>query len=183
MKEVAKKSASNTAGKTRAKSTKPVARKEEKVEVKAVTTHEVEHKEVKKGGITLNQDLNLLIGLFALLTLVAFGFAFEATKDSSLTGWELLLKSGAYSGVFKGFMIAYFITILVDCILTIHVDSENEIFNIIEKVLYTITLVMNFTMIVIFINLIKNIGIGLILFFILSIISILVKFVRVYAKR
>lgn len=142
----------------------------------------VQAKPTKKGA-TLNQDLNLLIGLFGILTLIVFGFAFEATKSSSLSGWELLLKSGSYSGVFKGFMITYFITLIVDCVLAVRIDSENEIFNIVEKILYVITLVINFAMIVMFINLIENIGIGLILFFILSILSILIKFVRIYSQK
>ena len=177
MKEVAKKSTKSNSKVTASKSS-AVA----KVET-APVHHEVERKQEKKSLITLHQDLNLLIGLFALLTLVVFGFAFEATKSGSLSGWELLFKSGEYSGVFKGFMITYFITLVLDCILAIRVDSENQIFDIIEKVIYAITLVINFTMMVVFINLIKNIGIGLILFFILSVVSILIKFVRIYAKQ
>ena len=99
-----------------------------------------------------------------------------------LLGWELLLKSGQYSAIFKGLMIAYVVSIFIDCILAIRIDSENEIVNIIEKALYMFTLVINFIVIAVLLSLISEIGLGLIIFMIVSIISTIVKLARIYAQ-
>ena len=57
---------------------------------------------------TLNQELNLVIGLFSLITIITFCFTFQG-GDTKILGWELLLHAGKYSGVFKGLMILYVI--------------------------------------------------------------------------
>ncbi|MFQ6724033.1 MAG: hypothetical protein ACLRFE_01685, partial [Clostridia bacterium] len=115
----------------------------EKVEVKPsnVVEKKVEKEPVKK--ITLHQDLNLVIGLCALISIITFCFAFQGGSEQIL-GWELVLKSANYSGVFQGIMILFVISLFIDCILAIHVDTENNIFNIVEKVLYVFTIVVNF---------------------------------------
>lgn len=136
----------------------------------------------KKSKTTLNQELNLIIGLFSLITIVSFCFAFQG-GEAEVLGWELFLKSGGYSGVFKGLMILYVVSIFVDCALAVRVDTENEIFNIIEKVLYMLTVIINFVVLAVLLSLISKIGIGLIIFMIVSIISAIVKFARIYSRN
>lgn len=136
----------------------------------------------KKSKTTLNQELNLMIGLFSLITIISFCFAFQG-GDVEILGWELFLKSGQYSGVFKVVMSLYVISIFIDCILAIRVETENEIFNIVEKALYMFTLIINFVVIAILLSLISKIGIGLIIFMIVSIISAIVKFARIYSQN
>ena len=136
----------------------------------------------KKGKVTLNEELNLLIGLFSLVTIITFCFAFQGGKIEVL-GWELFLKAGEYSGVFKGLMIVYVAAIFIDCILSIRLDTENEIINAIEKALYMFTLVVTFIVNAVLLSIISNIGIGLIIFMILSIVSVIIKLVRIYAQN
>lgn len=132
---------------------------------------------------TLNQELNLLIGLFSLVALLSFCFAFQQ-GDVELLGWELVLRGKEiYSGVFQGLMILFVITIFIDTILAIRIDTDNEIINIIEKVLYMFTAIMNFVVIAILLSLISNIGTGLLIFFVISIISVVVKFVRIFSQK
>lgn len=165
----------------------PKVVKQEEVKVAEVKQEKVQPAEVKeqttaKVKLTLNQELNLLIGLFSLMTIIAFCFAFQGGSVEVL-GWELVLKADMYSGVFKGLMILYVITLFIDCILAVRIESENEIFNVVEKALYMFTLVMNFVVIAVLLSIITKIGIGLIIFFILSIISVIVKAARIFAKK
>jgi len=160
---------------------------------KAVSVPVVDEKVVKTAPVvevskteqpkktTLNQELNLLIGLFSLIVILTFCFAFQG-GDSEVLGWELFLKAGEYSGVFKWLMILYVVSIFVDCILAIRVDTENELFNIIQKALYMFTVIINFIVIAVLLSIISKVGLGLIIFFIISIISAIVKFARIYAK-
>jgi len=155
------------------------------VEVKVEPIVEEKPKAVvksEKKAITLNQDLNLLVGLLSLITIITFCFAFQGGKTEVL-GWELFLKAENYSSVFQGLMVIYVVSIVVDCILAIRVESENEIFNIIEKVLYMITLVINFIVVAVLLSLISKVGIGLIIFLILSIVSSIIKLARIYAQN
>lgn len=154
------------------------------VEVKQPVVAEKAPQPVKaeKKPFTLNQDLNLLIGLFAIMTIVAFCLAFKG-GEAELTGWELFVTADAVSGMFKGLMIVYVISLFVDCLLAIRVESENEVFNIIEKALYMFTLVANIIIVTVLLNLIKKFGLGLIIFLILSIVSALVKLARIYAQN
>lgn len=168
---------------------KPVAVKAEKVEKVKAVEPKVEVKpvqpveKVEKKPITLNQDLNLMIGLFSILTIISFCFAFQG-GEVEILGWELFLSSGNYlGGVFKGVMIIYVISLFIDCILAVCVDTDNEIVNIVEKALYMFTLVTNVIVNAILLSLIKKIGIGLIIFLIVSIISAIVKLTRIYAKK
>ena len=131
---------------------------------------------------TLNQELNLLIGLFSLITIITFCFTFQG-GDAKILGWELVLNAGKYSGVFKGLMILYVVAIFIDCILAIRIDSENEIINIVEKALYMFTIIINAIVVAVLLSVIKSVGIGLIIFFIISIISVIVKFARIYAQK
>jgi len=131
---------------------------------------------------TLNQDLNLLIGLFSLITIITFCFAFQG-GNSKILGWELVLKADEYSGVFKGLMILYVVSIFIDCLLAIRIDTENEVINIVEKALYMFTVIMNFVVVAVLLSLIVKVGIGLIIFFIISIVSAIVKFARIYAQK
>lgn len=146
------------------------------VEVNAVTQAKAEKK-----SIMHNKELNLIIGLFSLITIISFSFAFQG-GDVEVLGWELFLKSGAYSGVFKGLMIIFIISVFIDCILAIRIDGENEIINIVEKALYMFTLVINVVVLAVLMSLIVEIGLGLIIFLIISIMSIIVKLARIYSK-
>lgn len=150
-------------------------------EVKVVETKKTETNQPVK-RVTLNQELNLLIGLFSLITIISFCFAFQ-NGNSEVLGWELFLRAGDYSGVFQGLMIIYVISIFIDCILTIRLDTDNEIVNLIEKALYMFTVIMNFIVVAVLLSLISKIGIGLIIFFIISILSAIVKFARIFAQK
>jgi hypothetical protein len=154
--------------------------KEEKA-VKPTAVAEVKVEKEPNKKMTFNQELNLLIGLFSLITIITFCFAFQGGSVEVL-GWEVVLKAGEYSGVFKGLMILYVVSIFIDCILAIRIDSENEILNIVEKALYMFTVIMNFIAVAVLLSLISKVGIGLIIFFIISIISAIVKFARIYSK-
>ena len=195
------KSAKTTSGKKVVKpaqkaTTKPVAKAsaQKKVVAKQPVKAEVVENDVKvqepakkvvNAGakkVTLNQELNLVIGLLSLITIISFCFAFQG-GDAEYLGWELFLNAGDYSGVFKGLMILYVISIFVDCILAINIETENEVFNIVEKALYMLTLIMNFVVVAVLLSIINNIGIGLLVFFVISIVSAIVKFARIYAKR
>jgi hypothetical protein len=174
------------------KTTKKVAEKETisksnsktslKPVVKAKLDVPVQPAKTVQKKTTLNQDLNLLIGLFSLITIITFCFAFQA-GDTKVLGWELVLNADQYTGMFKGVMILYVVAIFIDCILSVRVDSENEIFNIVEKALYMFTIVSNAIVVAILLSIIKSIGIGLIIFFIISMISIIVKFARIYSNK
>lgn len=150
-----------------------------KVEVKKA---EVVKQESSKVRVTLNQELNLVIGLLSIFTIVCFCFAFQG-GNAEVLGWDLVLKAELYSGVFKWLMIFFVLAIFVDCILTIHIDTENEIFNIVEKILYVCTAVLNIIVLAVVLSLVSKIGDGLIIFMIISIISIVLKLARVYAKK
>ncbi|MBQ8522482.1 MAG: hypothetical protein IJ458_02320 [Clostridia bacterium] len=150
--------------------------------VKTVPMVEPAKEEKQPKKTTLNQELNLLIGLFSLITIISFCFEFQG-GDTQILGWELILKSGEYSGVFKGLMILYVVSIFIDCILTIRIDTDNEIINIVEKALYMFTAIINFVVVAVLLSIITKIGIGLIIFFILSIISAIVKFSRIFAQK
>lgn len=155
---------------------------ETKVEKVEVEQTKAETPTAKTYKSSFSQDLNLVIGFISLLTILAFCFTFEDAEVVT-SGWELILKSGAYSGVFKGLMILSVIAIFIDCILAIKIDTECEIFNIVEKALYVFTLVINFITVAILITLISKIGIGLIMFLIISIVSAIIKLVRIFDKR
>lgn len=155
---------------------KPAVKPVEKVE--KVETVQPVKAEVKR-PVMLNQELNLLIGLFALLAIGSFCFTFQGGSESMI-GWELLLKG---SGVFKGLMILYMVSIFVDCILAVRIDTENEVVNLIEKALYMFTLVINVVVVAILYSLISAVGIGLVIFLIVSIISAIVKLARIYAQN
>ncbi|MBQ7881032.1 MAG: hypothetical protein IJ358_04245 [Clostridia bacterium] len=174
--------AKTTTKKVAPKTVKQDVAKVEKVEVvqPKVETKPVE--KVEKKGITLNQDLNLMIGLFSLITIISFCFAFQG-GDAEILGWELVLKSGAYSRAFQVLMVAYVVAIVIDCILSIRLDTENEIVNIVEKVLYMFTFIINFIVCAVLLSLIAKVGIGLIIFLIISIISAIVKLARIYAQK
>lgn len=171
--------------KSAAKSSKPAVAKEQqvKVEPSAIEQKPVAQVETKKSKLTLNQDLNVLVGLLSFVTIICFCFEFVG-GTSEILGWELFVFGGnLISGTFQGLMIVYGVCILIDCILAICVDSENEVFNIVEKVLYMLTFVVNAILIAVLITLIENIGIGLIVFFILSIVSAIVKLARIFAQK
>ncbi|MBO5910348.1 MAG: hypothetical protein J6Q15_02440 [Clostridia bacterium] len=157
---------------------KPVA-EEKMIKSDPVAKVKVEKEHTNK--LAFNRELNLLIGLFSLITIITFCFAFQG-GEAEILGWEVVLKAGEYSGVFKGLMILYVVSIFIDCILAIRIDTENEIINIVEKALYMFTVIMNFVAVAVLLSLISKIGIGLIIFFIISIISAIVKFSRIYAK-
>ena len=141
---------------------------------------QVEKTETKK--ITLNQEFNLVIGLLSLITIISFCFAFQG-GDAEYLGWEIFLNAGDYSGVFKGLMILYAVSIFIDCILAINIDTENEVLNIVEKALYMFTLIMNFIVVAVLVSIINKIGIGLLVFFVISIVSAIVKLARIYARK
>lgn len=176
-KKVAKKSEPKKATETKKVVAKPV--KEEKVQPVEV---KLEPTKVETKKATFNQELNLLIGLLSLMTIITFCFAFQG-GDAEILGWELVLKSGGYSGVFKGLMILYVVSIFIDCILSIKIDTENEIFNIVEKALYMFTVIINFVVVAVLLSIIGKVGIGLIIFFIISIVSAVVKFSRIFAQK
>lgn len=160
---------------------KPAVKPVEKVEkVEAVQPIKAEAK-VKK-PVMLNQELNLLIGLFAVLAIISLCFAFQG-GESEILGWELFLKGGEYSGVFKGLMILYVASIFIDCVLAVRIETESEVLNIVEKALYMFTLVINIVVLAVLYSLISSIGIGLIIFLIVSIISAIVKLARIYAQN
>lgn len=156
-----------------AKNTQPVA------EIKVEKAPEIKAESKKT---TLNQELNLLIGLFSLITIITFCFAFQG-GDVKTLGWEIVLKAGQYSSMFKWLMIVYVVAIFIDCILAIRIDTESEIFNIVEKALYMFTAISNAIVIAVLLTIIANVGLGLIIFFIISIISTIVKFARIYSKK
>lgn len=173
--------------------TKKVAPKKQPVKAEKVQTPVVKNevkeqapvKEVAKvetKKVTLNQELNLVIGLLSLITIISFCFAFQGGSAEYL-GWEIFLNAGDYSGVFKGLMILYVISIFIDCVLAINIDTENEVVNIVEKALYMFTLIMNFVVVAVLLSIISKIGIGLLVFFVISIVSAIVKFARIYAKK
>ena len=169
IKQPAKKVSKSTAPKTTKvapKNVKPVKQevRPAKVEKVVETKIEVASEEIKKSKRTLNQEFNLLIGLFSLMIIVSFCFVFQG-GNAELSGWEVLLKSGEYSGVFQVLMIAYLATIFIDCILAIRIDTENAVLDLIEKALYMFTVVMNFIVVAVLLTLISNIGIGFIIFF------------------
>ncbi len=163
---------------------KPVAKTVEKVEKieKSDVVQPVQQEAKVKKTVMLNQELNLLIGLFALLAIVSLCFAFQG-GDAEILGWELFLKGGEYSGVFKGLMILYVVSIFVDCILAVRVDTDNEILNVVEKALYMFTLVINLVVLAVLYSLISAVGIGLIIFLIISIVSTIVKLARIYTQN
>ncbi len=176
-KKTAKKSvAPKTIVKSSAKTIKAPAKVEE---VKAPVA-EAKVEKVNKFKMTLNQEFNLLIGLFSIITIISFCFAFQG-GEAEMAGWDIFLKSGSYSGVFRALLIAYVATIIIDCILAIPVASENEILNIVEKALYMFTIAINAITIAVLLTLISNVGIGLIIFFVISIISAIVKLARIYS--
>lgn len=173
-----------------AKNAKPVKKvtKAEPVVVE-VETAQVEVKKaevvkpaVAKKPVTLHQELNLIIALLSLMIVVCFCFTFQG-GDAGVIGWELVLKAEAYSGVFKGFMVAYAISLIVDVVLSIRIDTENEIFNIVEKALYAVTLMLNVIVAAVLLRLISKVGIGLIVFLILSIVSVIIKAARIYSQK
>ena len=135
-----------------------------------------------KKAVTLNQELNLMIGLFSILTIITFCFAFESASVD-LLGWEIFLKADAYSGVLKGLMVFYVISLVIDCILAVRIDTESEIVNIVEKVLYMFTFVISFIVGAVFLSIIGKVGFGLIIFLVLSIVSGIMKLVRIYAQH
>ncbi len=184
----AKVKAVKPASKTASKSNKVAKVKAEPVMVEVETAKvEVQRAEVvknqePKAKVTLNQELNLVIGLLSIFTIICFCFAFiGGTKEVS--GWRLVLESGQYSGVFTALMVLYVISLVVDCALTVRIDTENEIFNAVEKVLYICTLVSNVIVLAVLTTLISDFGIGLVIFMILSAVSIVTKLARVYAKK
>jgi hypothetical protein len=186
-KKVAKVSTKKEAVKTASKPAKATKVKEPVVVEVENAKVEVQKAEVVKGSspkakVTLNQELNLVIGLLSIFTIICFCFAFQG-GSAEITGWELVLESGKYTGVFKVLMVLYVVALVVDCILTVRIDTENEIFNAIEKVLYICTLVLNAIVLAVLVTLIRSFGIGLIIFMILSSISIMTKLARVYAKK
>lgn len=167
---------------TEAKVKKPAVKVEKVQEVKAVPAP-VQNVETKKKPVTLNQELNLLIGLLSLVTIICFCFQFQG-GDVEVLGWELVVfGSKIFSGVFQGIMVLFVGGLIIDCILAINVDTENEVLNLIEKVLYMFTIIMNFITIAVLLTLIEKVGIGLIIFFILSVVSVIVKFARIYSQK
>lgn len=150
-----------------------------KVEVKKT---EVVKPEKEKSKVTLNQELNIVIGILSIFTIICFCLEFQGGA-SEILGWEIILKSGAYSGVFKGIMALFVIALVVDCVLTIHINTENEVFNIIEKVLYVCTAVLNIIVLALLAILISSVGLGFIIFIILTIVSVITKLARIYAKK
>ena len=138
---------------------------------------------ITKKPVTLNQEFNLVVGFLTLLTIIAFCFDFS-TGTLSVTGWELFAYgSTLVSGAFQGLMIVFALALVIDCILAVCVDSENPIFDIVEKVLYMFTIVINFIVVATLLCIITKIGVGLIMFFILSIVSVIIKFARIYGSR
>ena len=180
------KTTKKTTGAKKSASTKRTAvkSKPEKVEKVQVVAEPVKAEQpVAKKSVTLNQEFNLIVGFLSLLTIVAFCFEFSA-GNVSITGWELFLYGAKWvSGAFQGLMIVYVITLIMDCIMAIYVNSENPIFDIVEKVLYMFTLVINFIVVASLLCLISKIGLGLIIFFILSILSVIIKLARIYAAK
>ena len=159
--------------------------KVEKVQVAepAKVEQPVEQTTRAKKGVTLNQEFNLVVGFLSLLTIIAFCFEFSA-GSISISGWEFFAYgSKLVSGTFQGLMIVYAIALVIDCILAVCVDSENPIFDIAEKVLYMFTTIVNFIVIATLLCLISKIGVGLIIFFILSIVSVIIKFARIYCGK
>lgn len=135
----------------------------------------------EKKKFTLNQEFNVLIGFLAIALIAVLCVNFQTGSDK-LSGWELILKSNLYSGVFRGLLVFYVITLFIDCALAVKMDSENELFNTIEKVLYAVTLTANVIVGAILFRLIKKIGLGLIMFGILSLVSVIIKLARIYSK-
>ena len=158
--------------------------KVEKVQVAAepaIVEQPVQQAATKK-GLTLNQEFNLVIGFLSLLTIIAFCFEFSA-GDISLAGWELFVYGSRVSGAFQALMIVYVLALIIDCVLAVCVDSENPIFDMVEKILYMFTVTINFIVIASLLCLVSKIGLGLIIFFILSIISVIMKFARIYCAK
>jgi hypothetical protein len=171
---------------TRKTVAKKVPAKVEKVQVVAEPVNveqPVKEMVAHKKGITLNQEFNLVIGFLSLLTIIALCFEFSS-GDFSVSGWELFVYGGKLiSGAFQGLMIVYALAIIIDCVMAICVNSENPVFDIIEKVLYMFTIVINFITIATLLSLISKVGLGLIIVFILSIVSVIIKFARIYASK
>ncbi len=161
---------------------KPVASEVQVKKVEETPVSEVKTPaKVEKKPIMFNQDLNLLIGFISLLTMLTLCFEFQGGSEGVL-GWELFLKGGAYSGVFKGVMILFVISLFVDCLLAVRMDVHHDIANVIEKSLYMVTLVLNIMVVAILYSLISKVGIGLIILLILSIVSVLIKLGRIYTQ-
>ena len=179
-KSVSKKQAAKPSKATKVKA-EPVVVEVENAKVE-VQKAEVVKNQASKAKVTLNQELNLVIGLLSIFTIICFCFAFSG-GNNEVAGWRFVLESGKYSGVFKALMVLYVISLVVDCILTVRIDTENEIFNAVEKVLYICTLVLNIIVLAVLTTIISRFGIGLIIFMILSVISIITKIARVYAKK
>lgn len=135
-----------------------------------------------KKTVTLNQEFNLVIGFLSLLTIVAFCFEFGAGSNP-VAGWELFIYGSKVSGAFQGLMVVYALALVIDCVLAVCVDSENPVFDTVEKVLYMFTVAINFIVITSLLCLISKMGIGLIIVFILSIISVIIKLARIYCAK
>lgn len=167
-----------------AKAEPAVVVEQQEVEQKPVVEQKVAEQKpvVEKKKITLNQEFNVLIGFLAIALLCVLCVTFQ-TGSEKLSGWELILNSGLYSGVFKGLMVFYVITLFIDCALAVRIDSENKILNTVEEVLYAITLTANIIVGAVLFTLIKKIGLGLIIFGILSLVSVVVKLARIYTKQ
>ena len=124
-----------------------------------------------------------MVGLLSLITVICFCFQFQG-GDVEVLGWELVIFGDKiFSNVFQGIMVLYVITLIIDCILAIKLDTENEIVNIVEKVLYMFTIIVNFIVVAVLLTLITSVEIGLIIFFILSVLSVVVKFARIYSQK
>ena len=171
---------------------KPVAKsRAAKVEKVQVATEPVKveqpvqaaQKPAAKKAITLNQEFNLVVGLLSILTIIAFCFEFSA-GSVSVSGWELFVYGQKLiSGAFQALIAIYVVTLVLDCVLAICVESENPIFDIVEKVIYMVTLIINFILVIVLVNIISNIGIGLIIFLILSILRAIIKLARIYTSK
>lgn len=136
-----------------------------------------------KKSVTLNQEFNLVIGFLSLLTIIAFCFEFS-TGTLSVSGWELFVYGNKLiSGAFQGVIVVYALALVIDCILAVCVDSENPILDIVEKALYMFTIVINFITVATLLSVISKVGVGLIIFFILSIVSVIIKFARIYGNK
>lgn len=147
-----------------------------------VVAEQAEQKQVAKKPLALNQEFNLVIGFLSILTIIAFCFEFSA-GSVSLAGWEVFVYGYKVSGVFQGLMIVYAIALIIDCVLSVCVDSENATFDLVEKALYMFTMVINFIVIASLLCIISKVGIGLIIFFILSIINVIIKLARIYCAK
>ena len=189
MEKVTKKTASTKKPATAKKTTAPKASvksvKVEKVQVVAepVKVEEPVKQSAAKKSITLNQEFNLVVGLLSILTIIAFCFEFSA-GSVSISGWEMFVYGDKLiSAAFQALIAIYVITLVVDCVMAICIESENPIFDIVEKVLYMVTLIINFILVVVLFCLISNVGLGLIIFLILSILRAIIKLARIYTSK